>query len=139
MYLKKRGSFLPPPGCSDLFPYRPYQCPPEPPGPPGPVIIPNIIVMPTVQRYFYIANSDIQAPASIPASQFTNDDGELAAKFPDLGQNSYSNLYINGMLQEGSLYSISTSVLTINPKGTTIFSGTPIALEIVQFSARIIP
>ncbi|WP_412674832.1 DUF4183 domain-containing protein [Aneurinibacillus thermoaerophilus] len=123
--------------------------PQGPPGPPGPQGLPglqgppgspgSVAIIPTVQRYFYITNSDIQAPEVISATQFTNDNGGPISEFTNLGQNSYSNLYINGILQEGSLYSVSTSALTINPDGSTIFSGTSIILEIVQFSAQILP
>jgi hypothetical protein len=99
----------------------------------------SVMITPTVQRYFYVTNLDIQAAEEIPADQFRNDDGESTTEFPSLGQNSYSNLYVNGLLQEGSLYSVSTSALTINPSGSIIFSGTPITLEIVQFFAQITP
>ncbi|SDO16404.1 protein of unknown function [Paenibacillus sp. yr247] len=113
--------------------HRGHQGPPGPPGPPGPVIIP------TDQRYFYITTSDIQTPVAIPANQFTNDNGTLTTTFANLGQNSYSNLYINGILQEGSLYTLNVGTLTINLNSSTIYTGTPIILEIVAFSAQIIP
>jgi hypothetical protein len=108
-----------------------------PPGPPGPVVIPDIIILPSAQRYFYIVTSDAQSPLTIPASEFTNDDGVFITEFTDYGQNSYSNLYINGILQEGSLYSLSNSDLTINFNGQIIYSGTPIILEIIQFVSQV--
>jgi hypothetical protein len=110
-----------------------------PAGPPGPVIIPDFIILPTAQRYFYIANSDIALPTVIPANQFTNDDGESIVEFSDFDQNSYTNLYINGIMQAGSSYSISTNALIINDDQATIFAGTPIILETVRFSVQIIP
>jgi hypothetical protein len=108
-----------------------------PPGQPGPVVIPDIIILPSVQRYFYIVTSDAQSPLTIPASEFTNDDGVFITAFTDNGQNSYSNLYINGILQEGSLYSFNKSELTINFNNQIIYSGTPIILEIIQFVAQV--
>lgn len=108
-----------------------------PAGPPGQVIIPNIIIIPNDQRYFYSTTSDIQTLVVIPANQFTNDNGAVTSTFGDLGLTSYSNLYINGILQESSLYSVSESALTINLVNQTIYSDTPIILEIVRFSAQI--
>ncbi|MCR8940282.1 DUF4183 domain-containing protein [Brevibacillus laterosporus] len=100
----------------------------------------TISILPTVNRYFFIASSDIKLtiPVVIPATQFTNDLGNLITEFIGLGQNSYNNLYINGILQEGSLYVISANALTINPKGNTIFLGSPIVVEIVQFTVQVV-
>ncbi|KRF13357.1 DUF4183 domain-containing protein [Paenibacillus sp. Soil787] len=108
-----------------------------PPGATGLVIIPDIIILPTAQRYFYIMNSDTQSLVSIPANEFTNDEGTFITQFTDYGQNSYSNLYINGILQESSIYCVNESALTINLNNQTLYSGTPIILETVRFLAQI--
>ncbi|KQO17779.1 DUF4183 domain-containing protein [Paenibacillus sp. Leaf72] len=113
------------------------QGPQGPPGPPGPVVLPDIIILPSAQRYFYIVTSDIQSSVTIPAKEFTNDEGTLITAFTGIGQNSYSNLYINGILQEGSIYSLNESALNINLNNQTIFLGTPIILEIIQFFAQV--
>ncbi|WP_312894440.1 DUF4183 domain-containing protein [Paenibacillus eucommiae] len=106
-------------------------------GPPGPpVIVTGITVLPIAQRYFYFAVSDIQEPIIIPANQFTNDEGVITSEFVDVGNNSFVNLYINGLLQEGSLYSLSLHALTLHLNGDIIYSGTPIIVEVVQFSAQ---
>ncbi|WP_152968245.1 DUF4183 domain-containing protein, partial [Aneurinibacillus migulanus] len=81
----------------------------------------------------------IQGPQVILATEFTGDSGGPISEFTNLGQNSYSNLYINGILQEGSIYSVNPNALTINLNGSTIFAGEPIILEIVQFSAQVFP
>ncbi len=109
-----------------------------PTGPPGSVVLPNIIILPSAQRYFYNVLSDTQSLVTIPANEFTNDEGTFITAFPDMGQNSYSNLYINGILQVNSLYSFNENALTININNQTIFSGTPIILEIIQFFAQVI-
>jgi hypothetical protein len=108
-----------------------------PPGPAGSVIIPDIIILPTAQRYFYITSSDTPSPVTIPADAFTNDEGTVNTVFSDIGQNSYSNLYINGILQEGSIYRLTENALNINSNNQTIFSGTSIIVEIITFSAKI--
>lgn len=107
------------------------------PGPPGEVFVPNVAVVPVVERYFYFTPSDIQAPVIIPANQFTNDQGLVVAEFLNPGTNSYTSLFINGLLQEGSIYSVTTGALSINPGGDTIIKDTPIILEIVQIFAQV--
>lgn len=115
------------------------QGPQGPQGPAGTVIIPDINILPAAQRYFYTMASDTQTPVVIPANVFINDEGAFITVFPDNGQNSYSNLYINGVLQEGSAYSFDENALTIAINNQTIFSGTPIILEVVSFLFQIIP
>ncbi|MEZ2661219.1 DUF4183 domain-containing protein [Aneurinibacillus aneurinilyticus] len=74
----------------------------------------------------------------MPATEFTDDSGVPASEFTNFGQSSYSNLYINGILQEGSVYSVNPIALAINPNGSTIFAGEPIILEIVKLSAQVL-
>lgn len=109
---------------------------PGPTGPPGPPIT-GITILPTAQRYFYFAAEDIQAPVTIPANQFSDDEGAATEEFTGIGLNSYSNLFINGLLQEGSLYSLTAAALTLNIVGDVIYEGTPIIVETVQFQAQI--
>jgi hypothetical protein len=108
-------------------------------GPTGPSIIPHVISMLTANRYFYVANADIALPTIIPANQFTNDDGESVAEFTDFDQSGFANLFINGIMQVGSTYSVSTNALTIRHDQDTLFAGTPIILETVRFSVQITP
>ncbi|KQX46681.1 DUF4183 domain-containing protein [Paenibacillus sp. Root444D2] len=108
------------------------------PGPSGPIIIPIVNSLLTADRYLFIANTDVTLPTVIPANQFTNDENESVAEFTDLNQNSYANLYINGIMQVGASYNVSTNALTIITGNDTIFAGTPIILEIVRLSIQII-
>ncbi|MFD0868822.1 MULTISPECIES: DUF4183 domain-containing protein [Paenibacillus] len=110
-----------------------------PQGVPGPGIQ-DVIIVPEAARFFYVPGSDIVLTSSvtIPSAQFTDDNGAAASEFPKMGLANYSNLFINGMIQESSLYNISSTGLTISATRDTIYAGTPIALEIVQFSTRII-
>ncbi|WP_169081741.1 DUF4183 domain-containing protein [Paenibacillus sp. PL91] len=107
-----------------------------PRGSTGAVTIPDIIILPTAQRYFYMMSSDAQSQVTIPADAFTNDEGAIVTEFSDIGQNSYSNLYINGILQEGSIYQLTENAVSIHFNNQTLFSGTPIIIEIVSFSAK---
>jgi hypothetical protein len=108
-----------------------------PQGPPGP--LPDITIIPMVNRYYYITSSDlvVSGPVAISANLFTDDAGNLITDFSGLGPNSYNNLFINGILQEGNAYSVSPNTLTLNLQGNTVYSGTPITLETIQFFALV--
>ncbi len=107
-------------------------------GPTGPAPdISNIEIVPTAERYFYFTPDPIESSVTIMADQFSVDGVQGASQRFHVGSNSYANLYINGMLQERTLFSLTPSSLTIHLReGETISSGTPIIVEIVQFSVR---
>lgn len=100
--------------------------------------ITEIIIKPNSQKYFYFAAANIESPIVIPASQFMEDGGSSTTEFTGIGLNSYLNVYINGLMQESSLYRLSADALTLNIEGDIIFAGTPIIVEIVQFFAQIV-
>ncbi|AJW69300.1 hypothetical protein GMA19_03477 [Paenibacillus polymyxa E681] len=107
-------------------------------GPTGPAAdISNIEIVPTAERYFYFAPDQIESSVTIMADQFSVDGVQEAFQRFNVGSNSYANLYINGMIQESTLYSLTPASLTIHlNEGEAILSGTPIIVEIVQFSVR---
>lgn len=100
-----------------------------PQGPQGP----TIVITPIVNRFFHIVDLDFSTTKTIPVHQFTNDNGEIAITF-SLSPNAYMNLFLNGILQPGNAYSLTTHSLTIYPNGTTIYTGSSIILESVSFS-----
>ncbi|MGQ3479427.1 DUF4183 domain-containing protein [Paenibacillus sp. TY11] len=108
------------------------------PGPSGPAPdISNIEIVPTAERYFYFAPDQIESSVTIMADQFSVDGVQEAFQRFNVGNNSYANLYINGMIQESTSYSLTPASLTIQlNEGEAIVSGTPIIVEIVQFSVR---
>ncbi|MET3207426.1 UNVERIFIED_CONTAM: hypothetical protein ABIC26_000360 [Paenibacillus sp. PvR008] len=101
-----------------------------------PLNLDEIRVVPEVQRYFYFADSDLTGTVQIPIFQFTNDDGKMVSQLPKLGANSYTNLYINGLLQERSLYQISSNALIIELDGASVIAGTPFIFEVFQFTLK---
>lgn len=108
-------------------------------GPTGPPSIQGVLITPTARRYFYSAAANIDLPIVIPANQFIDDNGVMTIVFSGIGPSSYANVYINGILQQDSLYTVSANALTLSlEQGDIIFQGTPIILETVQFSAQII-
>ncbi|MGO4185654.1 DUF4183 domain-containing protein [Paenibacillus sp. TAF43_2] len=115
------------------------QGPQGPQGESGSIIVPSILILPAAQRFFYKMASDAESPFTISADDFTNDEGTFITAFVGNGPNSYSNLYINGILQAGSLYIINENNLNISLDNQTIYSGTPVILETVTFSAIVVP
>ncbi|WP_205571017.1 DUF4183 domain-containing protein [Paenibacillus aceti] len=110
------------------------QGPPGPPGPPGPT---NLSVIVLTFRYFYFPETDLQSTVVIPVDQFQNDDGDLAVQFLEPQPNHSSNLYINGILQEGRLYEVTADSLILELGDDTVSAGTPIIIEQVRINLRI--
>ncbi|WP_336758924.1 DUF4183 domain-containing protein [Paenibacillus sp. USHLN196] len=112
--------------------------PPGEQGPPGSV--PGIEIIPTVNRYFYFPDTDLDLSTSviIPATAFTNDDGGSITEFAGVGITSFNNLYINGIVQPGNSYNVSAEGLFFPPQNGVIFAGTPITIEIIIITANII-
>ncbi|ETT33155.1 hypothetical protein BK124_19345 [Paenibacillus amylolyticus] len=112
--------------------------PPGEQGPPG--TVPGIEIIPTANRYFYFPDTDLDLSASvvIPATEFTNDDGDSITEFAGVGLTSFNNLYINGIVQPGNSYSVSAERLFFSSQNGVIFAGTPITIEIIIITANII-
>lgn len=109
--------------------------PAGPQGPPGPPVG-EIVVSSAVFRYFYAPPADLIGAIEIPAEQFTDDAGNSPLAFAGFGSGAYANLFINGMLQEGRLYTLEPQVLTLELGQDMIRAGTPIIVEIVRITAQ---
>ncbi|MDN8591637.1 DUF4183 domain-containing protein [Paenibacillus sp. 11B] len=107
-------------------------------GPPG--SIPGIEIIPTVNRYFYFPDTDLNLSDSvtIPVGEFVNDDGRSVSEFAGIGLTSIYNLYINGIVQPGNSYDVSKVMLFFPSQGGVLFAETPIILEIIQLTAHVI-
>ncbi|SFA40261.1 protein of unknown function [Parageobacillus thermantarcticus] len=100
--------------------------------------------VPTDTRFFYITTTETAAGATltIDAASFLQDDGNPATELPALAtNNSYYNVYINGVLQmEGiTTYTpgatgVGSLAINVPAGGDPIPANTPIVLEIVQFA-----
>jgi hypothetical protein len=100
--------------------------------------------VPTDTRFFYITTAQTAAGATltIDAADFLQDDGSSATTLPTLAtNNSYYNVYINGVLQmeDISTYTpgatgVGSLAINVPAGGDPIPAGTPIVLEIVQFA-----
>ncbi|WP_186672802.1 DUF4183 domain-containing protein [Sporosarcina sp. BP05] len=98
----------------------------------------EVSIIPTVNRYFYIPASNITVTTgvTIPSNLFYNDDGSPTTEFMIFNPNGYVNLYINGVMQEGGMYSVNANSLIINPTPGIIRAGTAIIIESLGFSSE---
>lgn len=96
----------------------------------------QIFVHPIVRRYFYLCPQDVSLldkPYLIRANQFKNDEGKDISVFRTFGKTGYTNLFINGVMQGGGLYLITSNSLQLIPTGQMINKGTPIIIEAIGF------
>ena len=93
----------------------------------------NVNVTGSSMRFFNVlaATLPVIDGTIVAATDFLDDSGDAAAAFPVL-VNGYYNVYINGVLQEGDSYTISSTELTFNGVTGTITAGTPIVVEAVE-------
>ncbi|MEG0367274.1 MAG: DUF4183 domain-containing protein [Coprobacillus sp.] len=103
--------------------------------PPQPVIVTDIII-PTINRYCYIAQENINLTngAILPSNLFSDDNGNPVTEFKIFNPNGYVNLYINAMMQEGGIYAVTPNSLSFPPNIGTIFARTPIIIESIGFT-----
>ena len=103
-------------------------------------------VVPQDQRFFYVTTTET-APGStltIDAADFFQDDGSAVTELPALSaDNSYYNVYVNGVLQMGGLSTYTPGATTVGSLainvpagGDPILADTPIVLEVVNYSPQ---
>lgn len=95
----------------------------------------HVNVSTSAERFFNVLASDLAVTdgTTIPASSFLDDTGTAATAFPVV-TNGYYNLYINGVLQEGASYTITSTELTFNDVTGTIVAGTPLVVKAVEIN-----
>lgn len=104
----------------------------------------DVTVEPSPERFFYVTDSETAADAtlSIDAADFFGDDGSAVTELPALAtDNSYFNVYINGVLQmEGNAtYTPGTTGtgsldFTVPTGADPILTNSPVVLEVVNYT-----
>jgi hypothetical protein len=99
-------------------------------------------ISPAINRYFFETTTPILSGTTlkIDASNFVDDTGVEVVMFPPLNlNNSYFNVYINGVLQMDGNFAYTAgengvgNLLVSVPEGSEIQEHVPIILEIVNF------
>jgi hypothetical protein len=96
----------------------------------------DVTTKPDVQRFFY--NFD---PAhlsgntlTIPADAFVDDAGDAVTSLTTMAtDNGYYLLFINGVLQQETLYTVSDTQVVVND-ASTLEDGVPIVLVVTNFA-----
>lgn len=103
---------------------------------PDPVDPPNQGIIVTMNRYFYVAvnNLVLTNGVTLPVSDFIDDRGNHITEFNLFSPNGYVNFYVNALMQEGNMYTVTPTSVTIPPTSGTIFRGTPIIVESLGFT-----
>ncbi|MED4205824.1 DUF4183 domain-containing protein [Neobacillus mesonae] len=101
-------------------------------------------VVPSPQKFFHVTASQTAAGSTltIDAASFFQDDGTVVSTLPSLASNnSYFNVYINGVLQqqENSTYTpgatgVGSLAFAVPAGGDPILQNTPVVLEIVNYA-----
>lgn len=95
----------------------------------------DVDVTPTVEKYFYdfVATDRVGDTITIPATSFTNDAGTAVTTLTTaVTDNGYYLLFINGVLQQTSLYTV-TSANVVITDATTVPVDAPITLVVTNF------
>lgn len=101
-------------------------------------------VNPVVAKFFYVtpAETDAGTTLTIDAADFFLDNGNPATELPELeADNSYFNVFVNGVLQMQGLSTYTPGATTVGSLaiavpagGEPIIEGSPIVLEVANFT-----
>ena len=92
------------------------------------------VITPTVSRYFATLTADMigATETTIPADSFLDDADAPITDLPELTTTDYLNVYINGVLQQASLSTLTTASLVLDTVDLT--PGIPVMIEVGSFS-----
>lgn len=96
----------------------------------------TVKTMPEVKKYFYeLVTSDITSGTlTIPATSFVDEQGNVVTSITlATSDNGYYLLFINGVLQQDSLYTVSANDVVIPNIADDIEDGSPIILVVTDF------
>ncbi|WP_078381325.1 DUF4183 domain-containing protein [Sutcliffiella halmapala] len=104
----------------------------------------TISIEPESQKFFYVTTGETAAEAtlSIDTSDFFDDTGAVPVELPEIEtENSYYNVYINGVLQMAGISTYTPGPTTTGSLDITVpedseplLADTPIVLELIIYS-----
>lgn len=91
-------------------------------------------VDPIVSRFNATISADMigATNTTIPAASFFDDNGNAVTNLPSPPTNGYFDVYVNGILQQAGLSTLSTTELVLNT--TSAPAGVPVVLEVCDYS-----
>lgn len=90
-------------------------------------------ISPAVTRFFTTITAGMigATDTTIPAASFVDDTNAAITAIPALTASDYFNVYINGVIQQESLSTLSTASLVLDT--VDVAAGVPVQLEIGSF------
>lgn len=91
-------------------------------------------ISPTSTRFFATITAGMigATDTTIPAASFVDDSNNAVTTLPTLAATDTSSYYVNGLVQQSSLFTLSSASLVIS--STDISVGVPVIVEISNFS-----
>jgi hypothetical protein len=91
-------------------------------------------VAPATTRFFATITAGMigATETTVPAASFVDDADAPVVALPTLAATDSSNFYINGVIQQSSLFTLTTASLVI--ASVDITPGVPVVIEITDFS-----
>lgn len=100
--------------------------------------ITTVTTEPDVKRYFYNLNTDDvdEGVLTIPAGSFVDDQDNPVDTITEITPgNGFYLLFINGVLQQSDLYTVSSTEVVVQD-ASTIEPGSPIVLVVTNFATN---
>jgi hypothetical protein len=104
----------------------------------------STVTTPTDTRFFYVtdAQTDPENTLTIDAADFFDDDGAAVVTLPTLtADNSYFNVYVNGVLQMEGINTYTPGAtgvgqleIAVPAGGEPILAQTPVVLEVMNYA-----
>lgn len=98
----------------------------------------TVTTEPDVKRYFYNFNTDDvdEGVLTIPAGSFVDDQDNPVGTITEITPgNGFYLLFINGVLQQSDLYTVSSTEVVVQD-ASTIEPGSPIVLVVTNFATN---
>lgn len=98
----------------------------------------TVTTEPDVKRYFYNLNTDDvdEGVLTIPAGSFVDDQDNPVGTITEITPgNGFYLLFINGVLQQSDLYTVSSTEVVVQD-ASTIEPGSPIVLVVTNFATN---
>ncbi|MDY8025187.1 DUF4183 domain-containing protein [Paenibacillus polymyxa] len=92
-------------------------------------------IAPATTRFFATITAGMigATETTVPAASFVDDADAPVVALPTLAATDSSNYYINGVIQQSSLFTLTTASLVI--ASVDITPGVPVVIEITDFSS----
>lgn len=92
------------------------------------------VISPASTRYLAVIDAGMigATDTTIPAASFVDDADAPVTTLPDLTTSEYINVYINGVIQQAALSTLTTASLVLDT--VDLVAGIPVVLEVISLA-----